>query len=127
MDEFRKNKRYCPEESIMEIGDRNNPVERRLACEIILKQIIWEQETFPQVKLLDFAFHFDEPNANDHVHQRRVWTAVDHEGNLYVSQNDSLKQMGIERPDPSKPEGRHNNAKMTYSKMCREHFIELCR
>ena len=35
--------------------------------------------------------------------------------------------MGIERPDTSKPSSKFNNAKMTYTKLVREHFIELCK
>ncbi|MBR7084163.1 MAG: hypothetical protein IKI37_03165, partial [Oscillospiraceae bacterium] len=38
-----------------------------------------------------------------------------------------LRQMGIERPDPEKPEGRYNNAKQTYSAMCRKKLIELAQ
>ena len=34
--------------------------------------------------------------------------------------------MGIERPDASQKEGRFNNAKMTYTAMCREHLEQLC-
>ena len=46
---------------------------------------------------------------------------------MIVHQNASLRQMGIERPDPEKPEGRYNNAKQTYSAMCRKKLIELAQ
>ena len=35
--------------------------------------------------------------------------------------------MGVERPDTNKPQTRYNNAKITYTRKCREHLIELCR
>ena len=35
--------------------------------------------------------------------------------------------MGISAPNPEKPIGRHNNAKMTYTAKCREHFQEICK
>ena len=33
--------------------------------------------------------------------------------------------MGIERPDVTKPEGRYNNAKMTFTADCRRNLLEI--
>ena len=35
--------------------------------------------------------------------------------------------MGIQRPDPTKKVSRYNNAKITYTRECREHWQQLCR
>ncbi len=68
--------------------------------------------------------HIDE--ANPHIHERKVWTA--HDGDmLIINQEKALAEMGIERPDTSKKVGRKNNAKMTYTKICREKLIEIAR
>ena len=34
--------------------------------------------------------------------------------------------MGIKRPDPTKKEGKNNNAKMTYTKMVRDELLNIC-
>lgn len=126
MDDYRQSPRTCPEEILYYIGNRKEPIERKLFDEILEKQVNWERETFPNVRLLDFAIHVDEPGA-DHGHGRHAFLAHDEFGNLIVNQKKALQEMGIERPDMSKPEGRYNNAKMTYTKQVRDHFIALCR
>lgn len=57
----------------------------------------------------------------------KVWTA--HEGDmLIINQNKALEEMGIERPDLTKKKNsRFNNAKMTYTEMCREKLKEIAR
>lgn len=127
MDDYRRSTRYCPEETIIQLGDRTKDIDKDILQGIISEQMKWEHDTFPQVKMLNIAFHYDEPNAAFHCHIRRVWVAKDDKGQEYVSQKDALKQMGVERPDKEKPESRYNNAKMTHSKACREHLLQLCR
>ncbi len=117
----------CPEEVILQLGTRNEKIESSLLDAIMKEQIQWEEENFPQLKYLDYALHRDEPNAADHVHTRRSWIAHDKDGNEIVSERAALKEMGIERPNPDKKEGRYNNAKMTFTRMCREHLQKLCR
>ena len=125
MDEYRKSRRYCPEETIYQVGSVGDSISEKELTEIILEQLRWEKETFPQAKILDVAGHFDE--ATPHFHVRRVWVAHDDEGLETVYQNRSLDEMGIQRPDPSKPVSATNNAKMTYTQRCREHLQELCK
>jgi hypothetical protein len=125
MDDYRKGKQTCPEETIMQIGKAGETIDPKLLQQIVVAQINWEQKQFPNVKVLDVALHVDEEGA-PHIHKRQVWTANSDSG-LVVSQNKALAEMGIERPDTSKTENRYNNAKMTYTKQCREHFLELCK
>lgn len=125
MDEYRKSKRYCPEETIFQIGNVDETVDYKLLFEVLDKQIVWEQKQFKNVKILNIALHTDEEGA-PHVHVRKVWLAQGEDG-LTVSQTKALEEMGIERPDLSKDDNtRYNNPKMTYTQRCREHFIELC-
>lgn len=124
IDDLLKSPRTCPEETIYQVGKMGNTIEPELLDEICKKQLKWEQEQFPQVKILDAALHVDE--ATPHVHVRKVWEAQGKDG-LIVSQTKALEQMGVERPDMTKPKSRYNNAKMTYTHACREHFQELCK
>lgn len=126
MDEYRKSPQTCPEEVILQIGKMGDTIPADMMARIIQEQINWEQQQFPGVKVLDVALHMDEQGA-PHIHERRAWVYTDRDSNLAISQNKSLKQMGVELPNPNKPRSRFNNRKMTFSRMCREHLLQICR
>lgn len=126
MDEYRKSPKTCPEEVILQIGKMGDTIPADMMARIIQEQINWEQQQFPGVKVLDVALHMDEQGA-PHIHERRAWVYTDKDGNLAISQNKSLEQMGVELPNPNKPRGRFNNRKMTFSRICREHLLQICR
>ena len=126
MDEYRKSKRTCPEETIYQIGRKDDTISPDLLSNIVAKQIAWEAKTYPNVRILNYALHLDEQGA-PHVHVRKVWIAHDKAGNLRVNQNGALEEMKIERPDPDKKQNRYNNPKMVYTRDCRQHLIEVCR
>lgn len=126
MDEYRRSPRTCPEETIYQIGKKDDTISPQLLSNIVAKQIAWEAKNFPNVKILNYALHTDEQGA-PHVHVRKVWIAHDSNGNLRVNQNGALSEMGIERPDPDKKQNRYNNPKMTYTRDCRQHLLEVCR
>lgn len=126
MDEYRRSPQTCPEEVILQIGKLGDTIPADMMARIIQEQINWEQKTFPGVKVLDVALHMDEQGA-PHIHERRAWVYTDKAGNLAISQNKSLEQMGVELPNPDRPRGRFNNRKQTFSKRCREHLLQICR
>lgn len=126
MDEYRKSSQTCPEEVILQIGKMGDTIPADMMARIIQEQINWEQQQFPGVKVLDVALHMDEQGA-PHIHERRAWVYTDKNGNTAISQNKSLEQMGVELPNPDRPRGRFNNRKQTFSKMCREHLLQICR
>ena len=126
MDEYRKGPQTCPEEVILQIGKMGDTIPADMMARIIQEQINWEQQQFPGVKVLDVALHMDEQGA-PHIHERRAWVYTDKDGNLAISQNKALEQMGIELPNPDRPRGRFNNRKQVFSRMCREHLLQICR
>lgn len=126
MDEYRKSPQTCPEEVILMIGKAGDTIPADMMARIIQEQINWEQKQFPGVQVLNVALHMDEQGA-PHIHERRAWVYTDKDGNLAISQNKSLEQMGVELPNPNKPRSRFNNRKMTFSRMCREHLLQICR
>lgn len=126
MDEYRKSPQTCPEEVILMIGKAGDTIPADMMARIIQEQINWEQKQFPGLKVLDVALHMDEQGA-PHIHERRAWVYTDKDGNTAISQNKSLEQMGVELPNPDRPRGRFNNRKQTFSKMCREHLLQICR
>lgn len=126
MDEYRRSPQTCPEEVILQIGKLGDTIPADMMARIIQEQINWEQQTFPGVRVLDVALHMDEQGA-PHIHERRAWVYTDKDGNMAISQNKSLEQMGVELPNPDRPRGRFNNRKQTFSKRCREHLLQICR
>lgn len=126
MDEYRRSPQTCPEEVILQIGKLGDTIPADMMARIIQEQINWEQKQFPGVKVLNVALHMDEQGA-PHIHERRAWVYTDKNGNFAISQNKSLEQMGIELPNPNKPRSRFNNRKMSFSRMCREHLLQICR
>lgn len=124
MEQFRVNPKACPEETLFYIGNRDNLVDPDVLAAVYESYVQWHNETFPNVMLLNAYLHLDE--ASPHIHERKVWTA--HDGDmLIINQEKALAEMGIERPNPAKKVSRYNNAKMTYTAMCREKLIELAR
>lgn len=126
MDEYRRSPQTCPEEVILQIGKLGDTIPADMMARIIQEQINWEQKQFPGVKVLNVALHMDEQGA-PHIHERRAWVYTDKDGNTAISQNKSLEQMGVEPPNPDRPRGRFNNRKQTFSRMCREHLLQICR
>lgn len=126
MDEYRRSPQTCPEEVILMIGKAGDTIPADMMARIIQEQINWEQKQFPGVRVLDVTLHMDEQGA-PHIHERRAWVYTDKDGNLAISQNKALEQMGVELPNPDRPRGRYNNRKQTFSRMCREHLLQICK
>lgn len=129
IEEYRQAIRSCPEEEILQIGAKEDrgKVSKDALWAIASEYKDWFTENYPNVKMLDMALHFDEPHGQIHVQERMVWVAKDKSGFDMVSQSKALKEMGIERPDPTKPKDRYNNPKQTFTRECREKFVSICK
>lgn len=117
---------HCPEETIWMIGNAEDMIPAKILHNVWTEQKTWMEAMFPQVTVLDWALHVDEQGA-PHMHERHVFIGHDKRGLEVVGQNKALAEMGISAPNPQRPTGRHNNAKMTYTAICRQHFQELCK
>lgn len=126
IDEYRKAPQSCPEETIVCIGNREHHPDPSELLAAYLELQHWQQQTYPQLQVLDYAMHLDERGA-PHIHERHVWTYTDADGHLAIGQARALKQMNIQRPHPEQPRSRYNNEKMTYTQAVREKFVEICR
>lgn len=124
MEEYHRSMKSCPEETYYTAGEG---VDRELLWQIYSEHQAWKAERFPLCQTLTADLHADEPGAMLHIHERSVWIGHDAKGMEVVGQAKALAEMGVERPDPSKKAGKHNNAKQTFTRECRENFIELCR
>ncbi len=126
IDEYRKSARTCPEETIIQLGNRSGSVSPEMVEQFLAQYLSDMRAEFgDKVRFLDIAIHNDE--SVPHAHIRRVWCAMGKDGQLEVSQAKALEQLGIERPDPTKKENRHNNRKQTFSQMERKIALECAR
>lgn len=125
IDDLLNSKNTCPEETIFQIGSTEDgypPVEVLMAIfEDYQKELI--DIYGHNLHFLDVALHMDE--AVPHLHIRKVWTYYGKDG-LDISQNKALVAMGFERPDPSKPSNKWNNAKITFSEWERNMKLRIC-
>lgn len=120
------NKKTCPEESILQIGDMeayaDPDVLFQIANEFFEEMTALYGEHF---HIIDWALHLDE--ATPHIHERHVFDCDDGHGHIKPQQEKALELMGIELPDPSQPCSRLNNRKITFDKICREKLLEKCK
>ena len=126
MADYRKSQKSCPEETIMQVGNKNQSVSKEKMCRIFNEYIRWQHKKYPQLATLNCAYHGDEQGAG-HIHIRQVWIAHDQDEREMVHQGQSLAEMGVERPKPEKKESRYNNAKITFTRASREKLIEIAR
>lgn len=124
MEQYYRSVKSCPEETLYTIGKDIDP---QLLWKIYREHQEWKAREFSQCQTLDAALHVDEPNAMPHIHERSVWIGHDAQGKEVVGQAKALAEMGVLPPDPGKKYGKYNNAKQTYTQICRAHFIEVCR
>lgn len=129
IEEVYTNKRTCPEEFILQIGDRTDKINPELfsqCCNEYLKSLQeWSREHGGAFVILNSSEHYDE--TSPHAHVRRVWQYRDENGTRHIGQNEALKRAGVPLPDPAKPEGRYNNRKMQFDMEMRARWQEICR
>lgn len=128
LEDFYNSKRYRPTEEILQYGHAGGDVPDRatyekMTIEYARRKVEWSMKHGNHLHVLDYANHYDE--ATPHTHLREIWDYED-EGILKVSQEESMKRAGLDLPDQSKPEGKYNNRAMTYTKMCREMWQDVC-
>ena len=56
-----------------------------------------------------------------------MWQHKDKDGNLTMGgMAEALEAAGVPLPDPAKPVGKMNNRKMTFDRICRDKWVEIC-
>lgn len=120
--------KHPPEEVLLYLGTENVNVE---ALEAVFRDFRawlmsdgWDREK-GGIMPLNAALHLDE--TTPHIHFRQVYLCKGKDGGWEVSQNKALEALGYQRPDPTKPTGKYNNAKMTFTAACRGKLQELAR
>lgn len=124
-DDLLHDKRTCPEESILQIGNIDESVDGETLVKITGAFFAEMEERYGEhIHFLDWSLHMGE--GTPHIHERHVFDADDGYGHAKPQQEKALEALGIELPDPSKKPGKNNNRKMTFDKICRDLFMEIC-
>ena len=121
-----KNKKTCPEESIFQLGTMDDHASSKLLVEIFEEfKDEFEARFGSNIKILDWSLHMDE--ATPHIHERHVFFAENRYGEIEPKQEEALKQLGFELPDPEQKRSRNNNRKMVFDSACRVMFLDICK
>ncbi|WP_026505651.1 hypothetical protein [Butyrivibrio sp. NC3005] len=125
-DDLRMNPKTCPEETIYQIGNIDEHVSYEVLAEVAVEFLIKMQERYGEhFHILDWALHLDE--STPHIHERHVFDVVNGYGERQPKQEQALKELGFELPDPDKKPGKYNNRKMSFDAECRKLFMETCK
>ena len=126
-DDLYTGKQTRPEEIILQIGSKDEPVTNKVfgAClqDYIHELNQWNEEHGDHMHLLSIALHGDE--TSPHAHIRRVWDYETKDGPT-LGQDRALQAAGVPLPDPSKPKGRYNNRKIKFDTMMRKKWLDIC-
>ena len=125
-DDLRLDKRTCPEESIIQIGNMDNQIPADLFFKIALEYFKEFNERFGEyVHIIDWALHVDE--STPHIHERHVFDCENQYGEIMPQQEKALEKMNIDLPFPNKAPGKHNNRKMKFDSICRCLLIDVAK
>ena len=126
MEQIRRDKRTCPEETIFQFGKEGIGAtpEQLLTIFTAFKQQ-FEERYGKHVHMLDWAMHCDETTV--HIQERHCFNYVNKYGEVEPKQEKALALMGIPLPQPDKPPGRYNNRKITFDAMNRLMLIEIAK
>ena len=126
VDDLLADKRFCPEETIYQIGTMEDSVSPDVLLEIVGEFMMELERRFGEhIHVIDWALHLDE--ATPHIHERHVFDYVNRYGEVEPKQEKALEALGFELPDPEKKPGRTNNRKMVFDSVCRVILFDICK
>lgn len=126
MEQVIKNPKTAPLETIFQIGTATEKVQPEVLERATKDFINWMQKEYgSNMDVLDVALHVDE--ATPHIHARCVLFGRDKEGNRDVNQAAAFRELKIERPDPTKKQGKYNSPLMTFTERNRQQFYDICQ
>lgn len=123
-EKLRLDTRTAPEESILQIGNMDEHVSADVLLAIVEDYYKIINEKFGEcIHILDWSLHMDE--ATPHIHERHVFDCENKYGEIAPQQEKALQKLGINPPDPEKPNTKTNNRKITFDKFCRTLLLDI--
>ena len=128
IEDLYKDPKKCPFEMILQIGKADDSLTFEEKAEMSKRvNIDFIREMHKRYGAnfvpLDLSGHYDE--ISPHWHYRAVFVHQGKDG-LEPNQSKAFESMGIERPDITKPIGKHNNPLMTFTEEARNLYYEIC-
>jgi len=121
-----RDKKTCPEESLIQIGTMEKSVSPAVLAEIAAEFFEeFERRFGDHIHILDWSLHLDE--ATPHIHERHVFDCENRYGEIAPQQEKALEALGFELPYPDQKPGKMNNRKKTFDAACREMLFDICR
>ena len=121
-----RDKKTCPEESLIQIGTMEKSVSPAVLAEIAVEFFEeFERRFGDHIHILDWSLHLDE--ATPHIHERHVFDCENRYGEIAPQQEKALEALGFELPYPDQKPGKMNNRKKTFDAACREILFDICR
>ena len=125
-EDLRLSKKTCPEESIIQIGTKEEHVDPVVLLKIASQYFSEFEIRFgTNVHILDWALHLDE--ATPHIHERHVFDVVNQYGEIQPAQDKALEALGVTLPYPDKPKSKTNNRKVMFDSICRTMLFDICK
>ncbi len=130
MEDLYRNPKTAPLETIFQVGSNQSVIDKVTRTTALIRawndtRLELQKQFGENIKLADAAIHRDE--AQDHIHSRMLLMARDKFGHLVPNQTAALEAMGFDRPDPSKPRSRYNNALISFTDYVRDRFYTHCQ
>ena len=125
-DDIRTHKKTCPEETIYQIGTKDDYVDPDVLLTIVTEFITELSDRFGEhFHLLNWSLHLDE--STPHIHERHVFDCKNAYGEIFPQQEKALETLGFDLPNPEKKAGRFNNRKMVFDATCRILLFDICK
>jgi len=125
-EQLRLDKRTCPEETIYQIGTREDHEGPDVLLPIVMEFNEELERRFGEhIHTLDWALHLDEDTP--HIHERHVFDYRNKYGEIEPAQEKALGALGFELPHPEKKVSKHNNRKITFDAACRTILFDICK
>ena len=120
-----KDKKTCPEESLIQIGTMEQSVPPDVLAQIAMEFFEeFERRFGKHIHILDWSLHLDE--STPHIHERHVFDCENRYGEVAPQQEKALEALGFDLPDPDQKPGKLNNRKMTFDAACRAMLFDIC-
>ena len=120
-----KDKKTCPEESLIQIGTMEQSVPPDVLAQIAMEFFEEFERRFGEhIHILDWSLHLDE--STPHIHERHVFDCENRYGEVAPQQEKALEALGFDLPNPDQKPGKLNNRKMTFDAACRAMLFDIC-
>ena len=121
-------KNYCPSDEFLQYGQNDNEFPSNEDFEKMVKDFVnwkisWAKNHGNHLHILNYSITLDK---SPRCHIREVWDYKDSDGIIKIGKEKAMKQSGIKLPNPKEPEGRYNNRSITFTKVCREKWMDIC-